>query len=126
VNFATEVWPLSLPVYYLGAPITHFAHKAPVKAAISEGLRIAVPYATGLIGAQFRHCDIRNPDTCAHGIQPGAVVGAVAVSVFDIAVLGQRSVLENVPTTPPPQTVSVYPGGTVDRHGFTLTASGTF
>jgi hypothetical protein len=85
-----------------------------------------VPYATGLLGARFRHCDIREQDTCAHGIQPGAVLGAVAVSVFDITVLGQRSVLESVPAAPAPQTVSVSPGGTVDRHGFTLTASGTF
>jgi hypothetical protein len=124
--FTSPYYVLAYPAFFLGAPIAHLSHKAGAKAAISEGLRIGVPYVAGLIGARIHHCDVGNPAACAKGVHPGALVGAFVVSAFDAAVLGRRDVLETPPPSKPKSAFSFQPSARIERGGLTLTASGSF
>jgi hypothetical protein len=91
-----------LGTYLLGAPIVHYAHHRPGRAAGSLALRVGLPVLGVIVGVKTHSCGGAGPDLCDEGPGAEAVVGLlagmVAASVIDTAFLAKG---DEAPTTRP-------------------------
>ena len=95
---------LALGSYLAGAPIVHLSNGHPLKALASLGLRAAAPVGAGLVGgiigaaAATNDGFLGNLGGTIEGMAIGVMVGAVAASALDAAVIAR----DTVPNEPPP------------------------
>ena len=116
---------VAYPVFALGGPIVHLAHRHYGRAGISLGLRLALPAIGAAVGVDLagHQCDA-NPDCWGFevisGGAVGGLIGMVAASILDMAALSWDS-RERVP----PRS-AVEPYATAGRGSFGLGVRGGF
>jgi hypothetical protein len=89
--------------YAAGGPVIHAIHGRYVNAAVSLGLRVAVPLVGYALGASSAGCGASGTDCSVApvlGGASGALAGIVIVSLIDIAALSWEPVAE--PAAAPP------------------------
>jgi hypothetical protein len=94
-----EVWPvaaLGASGLFLGGPVVHVAHGNYGRAGISFGTRVAVPFLGAVIGAAV-HEEEDDRVFIPASVIIGAVLGSIAASAVDIAILAR----EDDPRTAP-------------------------
>ncbi len=87
LSYATALFYVGIPGYFLAGPILHIARGHPGRAAISLGMRVALPALGLLADQQLTHCD-RGAPVC---IPWGIGVGLLLATVLDAAALGGES-----------------------------------
>jgi len=87
LSYATALLYVGIPGYFLAGPILHIARGHPGRAAISLGMRVALPALGLLADSQLSHCD-RGAPVC---IPWGIGVGLLLATVLDAAALGWES-----------------------------------
>jgi hypothetical protein len=104
----------------IGGPAVHLSHDRLDRAALSLGFRIALPLAGGLIGSRFP-CKDADGRPCFIGYEfAGALVGAAAAMVVDLAIAFE-------PSGPPPRrAVSLAPSLAPIPGGFAIGLGGWF
>jgi len=102
--------------YLLGAPIVHLVHDRPGRAAVSFGLRVALPLAGAAIGDKQGGC---HGDVCDSGQAGlGLFAGMVAATVIDTLWLAEGDET--------PARASWSPSVSAGRGGASLGLAGTF
>ena len=87
--------------YFIAAPTVHLTHGRPMNALASVGVRLAFPIAGAIVGAGFANCSAQT-DQFLCGLSEmalGALIGTVAASVFDVAILSTET--RERPAAPP-------------------------
>lgn len=97
-SYATALLYVGIPGYFVAGPILHIARGHPGRAAISLGMRVALPALGLLADRHLSQCDSAAPVCIPWGIG----VGLLLATVLDAAVLGGESA-----------TVTVTSAGTV-------------
>jgi hypothetical protein len=105
--------PLAISTFLLAAPITHVAHGRWGRMGLSVAARAAFPLGGVLLGTTGCTAD----SDCSGSLATGAIVGMLAATVFDAAVLAYEP-------APPEPTVQPVVGLSRDR--LWLGAGGTF